>query len=171
MGLPVRGSRNHRFADAEGGTISNGLARRKGAKDTAAARTSPLGSRWRGRRRRQILLGEYGQGQWEGGRSQGWRDCVGAARLRASLRPRSGGRIAAMMRREPRRHNGQVAMKAQRTAHPPCHAFSPSVRRIVTDSRDVIPAYSALVVVPSDHAHDLHPSGRKSREHVADKPL
>ena len=51
-----------------GGTISNGIARRKGAKDTAAAHTSPIAPRWRGRRRTQISLGGGGPGRWEGER-------------------------------------------------------------------------------------------------------
>ena len=52
-----------------GGTISNGIARRKEGKYTAAARTSPTGPRWRGLGRTRSVLGDNGQGQWEVGRT------------------------------------------------------------------------------------------------------
>src|SRR5438552_3136335 len=47
------------------GKAGGAFHRREGAKYTAAARTSPLGPRWRGPRRRRISLGDNGQGQWE----------------------------------------------------------------------------------------------------------
>jgi hypothetical protein len=44
-----------------GGTISNGISQREGAKYTAAARTSPMGPRWRGLHRTRIFLGDNGR--------------------------------------------------------------------------------------------------------------
>jgi hypothetical protein len=41
-----------------GGAISNAIVSHEGTKDTAAARTAPMGSRWRGLRRTQISLGD-----------------------------------------------------------------------------------------------------------------
>jgi hypothetical protein len=51
-----RGPRDHGFGDAEGGRCHTEM---QGA---AAARTSPLGPRWRGRRRTHIFLGDGGRG-------------------------------------------------------------------------------------------------------------
>ena len=52
-----------------GGTISNGISSYEGATYAVAARTSPLGARWRGLRRTRRVLGDNGQGngRWHGG--------------------------------------------------------------------------------------------------------
>ena len=64
QGLPrARGSGRPDWAGG-GGTIANGMSC-KGTKYTAAARTSPMGARWRGRRRTPIALGEGGPERWE----------------------------------------------------------------------------------------------------------
>jgi hypothetical protein len=48
-----------------GGTISKRHFSHEGAQYAAAAPTSPLGSRWRGRRRTRRVLGDNGPGHWE----------------------------------------------------------------------------------------------------------
>jgi hypothetical protein len=55
---------------AVGGTISNGISRLKEADDAAAARTSPMGSRWLGFVEREYLLAETGRGNGRWNRGQ-----------------------------------------------------------------------------------------------------
>jgi hypothetical protein len=73
LGFLEQRPRSGRFEkQAERGTISNGRGGRfqlKGANYAAAARTSLMDPRWRGRRRTRISLGGGGLGQWE----VGWR--------------------------------------------------------------------------------------------------